>query len=285
MNLPVIFLLWWREAVDDFWQIGWADDARQLDVFDEAARTVEAAISQDEELLAADEPEATVVDDMTGILVDAVVVAAEEEAGDVDAILMAWLLLTMPEFSFCSSLSDTVLLTGAASGTTWSLFAKAAVVGWARDVSHSHRPSRGRSFTKSKFQRADVSRWLFANSCSTNRRLASWSTGPNRARLIRDRSRSVGDLGLRFPEPSFRLPPPRKSRSRSSRSAMTVVFLWYSLSKTRWSPINVIFRRLTQKLCSGKRMRDFNYEQEQQKSSTKTRKFQNKITYNYSSDY
>jgi hypothetical protein len=39
--------------------------------------------------LAADEPEATVVDDMTGILVDAVVVAAEEEAGDVDAILMA----------------------------------------------------------------------------------------------------------------------------------------------------------------------------------------------------
>lgn len=95
-----------------------ADDARQLDVFDEAALTAEAAISQDEELLAADEPEATVVDDMTGILVDAVVVAAEEEAGDVDAILMAKLLLTMPEFSFCSSLSDTVLLTGATSGTT-----------------------------------------------------------------------------------------------------------------------------------------------------------------------
>ncbi len=150
MNLPVIFLFWWREGIDDFWQIGLADDARQLDVFDEAALTAEAAISQDEELLAADEPEATVVDDMTGILVDAVVVAAEEEAGEVDAILMAELLLTMPEFSFCSSLSDTVLLTGATSGTTWSLFAKAAVVGGAPDISHCHRPSRGRSFTKSK---------------------------------------------------------------------------------------------------------------------------------------
>ena len=94
------------------------DEDRQLDVFAEAAAlTAEAGISQGDELLAADEPEAAAVNDMTGMLVDAVVVA-EEEGGDVDAILLAGLLLTTPEFSFCSSVSDTVLLVEAASGTT-----------------------------------------------------------------------------------------------------------------------------------------------------------------------
>jgi hypothetical protein len=100
------------------------EDDRQLDVFAEAAAavlTAEAMISQGDELFADDEQEATAVDDMTGMLVDAVVVVVEEEAVDVDAILLAGglLLLTTPEFSFCSSVSDSMLLVAeAASGTT-----------------------------------------------------------------------------------------------------------------------------------------------------------------------